>query len=92
MGSETHPARVDDQPPSGPSFLEGYVTEFEYARQRGVSLRTCQRDRALRKSPPHCIIGKQVFYRITAIREWLLQQERSFEQPISRRSGVRKRG
>jgi hypothetical protein len=92
MRSETNSEHVDDQPGSSPSIFEGYISEAEYARQRGVSLRTCQRDRALRKSPPHCIIGKQVFYRITAIREWLLQQERSFEQPISRRSGVRKRG
>jgi predicted metal-dependent hydrolase len=63
---------------SGASLFEGYISEQEYARQRGVSLRTCQRDRALRKSPPHCVLGKQVYYRISAVRAWLLQQERSF--------------
>jgi len=70
-----------------PSLLEGYISEQEYARQRGVSLRTCQRDRALRKAPPHCILGKQVFYRIAAVRDWLVKQERSFEtaRPLSRK-------
>jgi predicted metal-dependent hydrolase len=63
---------------AGASLFEGYISEQEYARQRGVSLRTCQRDRALRKSPPHCVLGKQVYYRISAVRAWLLQQERSF--------------
>lgn len=70
-----------------PSLLEGYITEEEYARQRGVSVRTCQRDRALRKAPPHCILGKQVLYRIAAVRDWLVKQERSFEpvRPSSRK-------
>jgi hypothetical protein len=63
---------------SGNSVFDGYISEVEYALQRGVSLRTCQRDRALRKSPPHCVLGKQVYYRISAVRAWLLQQERSF--------------
>lgn len=78
---------MDDVEQSGPldeaknstSLLDGYISEQEYARQRGVSLRTCQRDRALRKAPPHCILGKQVFYRIAAVRAWLVKQERSFD-------------
>lgn len=56
-------------------MLDGYLPETEYARQRGVSLRTCQRDRALRQSPPYVVIGRQVYYRIDAIREWLLTRE-----------------
>jgi len=67
------------------SLFAGYISEDEYARQRGVSVRTCQRDRALRKSPPYCVLGKQVFYRIESVRAWLLQKERSFKQPQSRR-------
>jgi hypothetical protein len=62
-----------DRPAS--AMLEGYLSENEYARQRGVSIRTCQRDRALRQSPPHVIIGRQVYYRIEAVREWLLSRE-----------------
>lgn len=56
-------------------ILEGYLPETEYARQRGVSVRTCQRDRALRQSPPYVVIGRQVYYRIEAIREWLVSRE-----------------
>ncbi len=58
-------------------LLLGYLTEAEYARQRGVSIRTTQRDRAMRQSPPHVVIGRQVYYRIEAAREWLLARENS---------------
>ncbi len=58
-----------------PPMLEGYLPENEYARQRGVSVRTCQRDRALRQSPPYVVIGRQVYYRIEAVREWLVSRE-----------------
>ncbi len=63
---------------SVPFVLEGYISEQEYARQRGVSLRTCQRERALRKAAPHVVLGKNVYYRIASVREWLVRQERSF--------------
>jgi hypothetical protein len=72
-------AATTDAEPSTPLLLEGFITEDEYARQRGVSLRTCQRDRAMRKSPPYCAFGKQIFYRVAAVREWLVRKERSFE-------------
>jgi hypothetical protein len=73
----------DDQSPSTQAaVLHGYISEDEYARQRGVSVRTCQRDRALRKAPPHLVLGKQVFYRVSAIRSWLLEQERSFKTAV----------
>ncbi len=38
---------------SNAQLLQGYLSEEEYARQRGVTLRTCQRDRALRQAPPY---------------------------------------
>jgi hypothetical protein len=72
-------SKLPDEAPNTSPLLHGYISEQEYARQRGVSLRTCQRDRALRKAPPHCNLGKQVFYRISAVREWLVRQERSFD-------------
>lgn len=65
---------------AGHLVLDGYISEDEYARQRGVSVRTCQRERALRKSAPYVLLGKKVFYRVAAVREWLLAQERTFEQ------------
>lgn len=75
---------VADKPSaSGRDIFDGLVTEEEYARQRGVSMRTCQRDRQLRQAPPHIVLGKQVYYRIEAIRDWLLQQERRPERKAS---------
>lgn len=63
--------------PDGASgILDGYIAEAEYAKQRGVSVRTCQRDRQLRQSPPYMVIGNQVYYRIEAIRAWLRARER----------------
>ncbi len=58
------------------AIFRGYITEAEFARQRGVSVRTCQRDRSLRKAPPHVVVGRVVYYRVEAIREWLISQER----------------
>lgn len=74
-----------------PSVLEGFLSEREYASQRGVTIRTCQRDRALRQSPPYVVIGKRVYYRIEAVRNWLLKRERVEErQPQSlARRGIR---
>jgi hypothetical protein len=60
-----------------PNMFAGYLTEKQYAAQRGVSLRTCQRDRQLRQAPPHVIIGKKIYYRADAVREWMLVRERS---------------
>jgi hypothetical protein len=73
-----------------PLLLEGYITEQEYARQRRVSVRTCQRERALRKAPPHVIIGGKPYYRVAAYREWLLKQERSFDDPRLSPNGRRR--
>lgn len=77
-----------EKEPSRSEIFEGFVTEAEYARQRGVSLRTCQRDRALRRAPPHVILGNRVFYRIDAVRAWLNAQERDAARGArSRRTG-----
>src|ERR1700745_2563477 len=62
---------------AGHSVLDGFISEQEYARQRGVSLRTCQRERALRKSAPYVLLGKKVFYRVATVRAWLLAQQRT---------------
>ena len=68
-------------------FLEGFISEPEYARRRGVTLRTCQRDRQLRKAPPYIKLGRQVFYRIDAVRGWLMKNERIADQtPTAPRS------
>lgn len=66
-----------------PDIFDGYIDEHEYCRQRGVSLRTAQRDRQLRQSPPHITVGKRVLYRIEAVRNWLRDQERHAERKAS---------
>ena len=77
--------------PASPDFLEGFISEEDYAARRGVSLRTCQRDRQLRQSPPYVVIGRQVHYRIEAVRSWLLARERSGERkPVASRVGGRR--
>jgi hypothetical protein len=64
----------------GPDFLEGFVSEEDYARRRGVSLRTCQRDRQLRQSPPYVQFGRRIYYRVEAVREWLKKHEREADR------------
>jgi hypothetical protein len=51
------------------------MTEAEYAELRGVSVRTIQRERALRIGPPFIKLGAKVFYRPAAIEAWLIAQE-----------------
>ena len=51
------------------------ITETDYAAARGVSVRTIQRERALRVGPPFIKLGKSIFYRPAAIEAWLLAQE-----------------
>lgn len=64
----------------GPDFLEGFITEEEYARRRGVSLRTCQRDRQLRQAPPYVQFGRRIYYRVEAVRDWLIKHERDVDR------------
>lgn len=71
---------------SARGVFDGFITEAEYARQRCVSLRTCQRDRALRKAPPHVVMGRTVYYRIESVRLWLAAQERQPDKSVRRRS------
>jgi hypothetical protein len=74
---------------TGPDFLEGFVSEEDYAARRGVSIRTCQRDRQLRQSPPYVVMGRRVYYRVEAIRNWLLARERPNERkPMAPRTGT----
>ena len=87
MQDENDSAKLREK---APSLLDGYISERDLARELAESLRTWQRRRALRKAPPHCILGKKVLYRVSAVREWLVKQERSFDsdgRPIGKRGG-----
>jgi hypothetical protein len=66
--------------PRSQDFLEGFVSEEEYAYRRGVSLRTCQPDRQLRQAPPYVQFGRRIYYRVEAVREWLKKHERETDR------------
>jgi hypothetical protein len=68
---------------SADHFLAGFINEDDYARRRGVTVRTCQRDRQLRRSPPYVQLGRRILYRELAIRDWLVRRERFIEPPVS---------
>ncbi|MBL8704454.1 MAG: hypothetical protein JNM30_06415 [Rhodospirillales bacterium] len=72
--------------PQNSSVLQGFISEAEYAAERGVSLRTCQRNRQLRQAPPYIVVGRQVLYRVEAIREWLVARERHEDRSAGRRT------
>lgn len=86
-GTETTTAAAT--PPT--DFLEGFISEEDYAARRGVSLRTCQRDRQLRQAPPFVLFGRQVLYRTEAVRDWLIAREKTnTRKPIAPRVGMGK--
>jgi hypothetical protein len=59
------------------AMLTNLISEAEYAKQRGICIRSAQRERALRIGPPYVKLGRRVFYRPETISEWILAQERS---------------
>lgn len=64
--------------------IQDLIPEAEYAAQRGVSLRTVQRERAQRIGPNFIKLGRNIYYRPAAIEAWLLAQEQ--EQPRAKQS------
>ena len=57
--------------------LTELLTEAEYAKHRGVSIRTIQRERALRAGAPFIKLGKSIFYRPGAVDAWLIAKEQT---------------
>jgi hypothetical protein len=51
------------------------ISETDYAEQRGVSIRSVQRERAQRVGPPFIKVGRKVYYRPAAIEAWLMSIE-----------------
>lgn len=58
-------------------MISELLSEADYAALRGVSIRTIQRERALRSGPPFIKLGKSIFYRPAAIEAWLLSREQT---------------
>lgn len=51
------------------------ISEADFAAQRGVSVRTIQRERTLRIGPPFIRLGRKTYYRPEAVADWLLAHE-----------------
>lgn len=57
-------------------ILEDYIPELELAKELGRDYRSLYRWRQTGDGPPHLRIGHSVYYRRSAIRDWLLSLER----------------
>lgn len=55
--------------------LADLITEKEFAELRRVCVRTVQRERALRTGPPFIRLGRAIYYRLSSIEQWLIDQE-----------------
>ena len=51
--------------------IQDLISDAEFARQRGVTLLTVQRERRRRKGPNFIKLGRVYFYREAAIADWL---------------------
>jgi hypothetical protein len=80
----TTSAFLDDKHSSGDAsvsnLLDGLTSESDLARSFGESRRTWQRRRRIRCAPPYIRVGRCVFYRLSGVRDWLLENER-LEKP-----------
>ena len=63
-------------PAGNPTLLDGWLTRGQVASEIGVSVDTLQRWETRRIGPPCVRIGRKVFYRAEAFRDWLISRER----------------
>lgn len=66
-------------------LMEGWMGRREVAEALGISAATLQRWQTRRIGPPLVRIGRRVFYRADAFREWMICQERG--PVVSKRTG-----
>ena len=64
--------------------LQELITEDDYAAQRGVSVRTVQRERSQCIGPAFIKMGRKIHYRPVAIEAWLLSKEQSQPRATTR--------
>jgi len=57
------------------NVLEEYIPDEQLAAELDKSPRTLARWRRLREGPPVTKIGKKIFYRRSAVKEWLASLE-----------------
>jgi len=72
------------------ALLDGWLSRSQVAQEIGVSIDTLARWETRRIGPPCIRIGRKVFYRADAFREWLIARERGpVSSKGSRRGGER---
>jgi hypothetical protein len=59
------------------NLLDGYVTENEMAKARGVQPRTLRAERQRGEGPPWLKASNKILYSAEGFREWLKSLERS---------------
>ena len=67
------------------ALMQGWMGRREVAEALGISAATLQRWQTRRIGPPLVRIGRRVYYRADAFREWMISQERG--PVISKRAG-----
>lgn len=79
--------QVNGQRNSQPSseLMQGWMGRREVAEALGISAATLQRWQTQRIGPPQVRIGRRVFYRADAFREWMISRERG--PVVSKRAG-----
>jgi hypothetical protein len=82
------PAQGDDNGDNA-VLLTGWMTRAEVAAELNLSVDTLRRWECQRIGPPTMRLGRRVYYRAEAFREWLLSRERKFFE-TSRKAGGRR--
>jgi len=79
--------QVNGQRNADPSaeLMQGWMRRREVSTALGISVATLQRWQTRRIGPPCVRIGRRVFYRADAFREWMISQERG--PVVSKRTG-----
>ena len=72
MDDEVNAQRAGD---ASAGLMQGWMGRREVAEALGISAATLQRWQTRRIGPPLVRIGRRVFYRADAFREWLISRE-----------------
>lgn len=65
-----------------PILLTGWMTRAEVAAELKISVDTLQRWENQRIGPPTMRLGRRVYYRAEAFREWLVSRERKAPEAV----------
>ncbi|WP_323037678.1 helix-turn-helix domain-containing protein [Pararhodobacter sp.] len=74
--------------PMPSTLMSGWISRTELAHQLGVSEDTLRRWDAARSGPPCIRAGRKIYYRCSALLDWLEEQETS--APRRKRAGGRR--